>query len=148
MNEPGTDLETALKRFAAWKHYRGVGAVLWENDELKDGMLIFEAYAALETDKADLLRVLGIADEKIRSGEDARGQYIREIAALEARCRAVEEEYAEYRACEKPEAEAAEKRIAELEYVLRRIAASHGASDHGCFRRDLADQALTPIETF
>lgn len=43
--------------------------------------------ASLEADKADLLRVLGVADEKIRSGEDARGQYIRENAALEARCR-------------------------------------------------------------
>ena len=28
------------------------------------------------------------------------------------------------------------------EKALRRIAASHGASDHGCFRRDLADEAL------
>lgn len=46
--------------------------------------------ASLEADKADLLRVLSIADEKIRSGEDARGQYIRENAALEARCREIE----------------------------------------------------------
>lgn len=46
--------------------------------------------ASLEADKADLLRVLGVADEKIRSGEDARGQYIRENAALEARCRELE----------------------------------------------------------
>lgn len=41
------------------------------------------------------------------------------IAALEARCLALEQEYAEYRACEKPEAEAAEKRIAQLEAALR-----------------------------
>jgi hypothetical protein len=38
-------------------------------------------------------------------------------------------------------------RIRELAAALRRIAASHGASDHACFRRDLADQALTPLET-
>ena len=42
------------------------------------------------------------------------------IAALEARCRAAEQ-------------------------TLRRIAASHGASDHGCFRRDLADQYLADL---
>ena len=39
------------------------------------------------------------------------------------------------------------ERVAKLEKALRKIAASHGASDHACFRRDLADQALTPLET-
>ena len=71
--------------------------------------------------------ILRKAAEKIRAaningwGNACEGGADR-IAALEARCR-------------------------ELEDVLRRIAASHGASDHACFRRDLADQALTPPET-
>lgn len=35
-----------------------------------------------------------------------------------------------------------DKRMNELREILQRIASSHGASDHSCFRRDLADKAL------
>lgn len=42
-----SDLDEALKRFAAWKHWRAQGNVMCESDELKDAMLLYEAYLEL-----------------------------------------------------------------------------------------------------
>lgn len=70
-SKPGTDLPTALERFRLWKAWReNPHCVQYESDELKDGMLVYEAYLAVLAERDGLIELKELQSPKdLNSGQ-------------------------------------------------------------------------------